>query len=623
MCGITGIAYLRGDKKVALKTLKTMTDVLAHRGPDGEGFYINNNVGLGHRRLSIIDLSTGDQPIYSRDKSLVLVFNGEIYNYVEIREDLKKLGHTFLTTSDSEVIIHAYEQWGLDCQKIFNGMWAFALWDNRNKSLFISRDRIGVKPLYYSVYNNTFSFASEIKSILSVFPGMKINLSVISLYLTLSYIPAPHSFYKNILKLEPGCCLLLKDGNYKVSRYWDLPDIDEQDLIKDKSSVYEQFDDLFRDSVKLRMRSDVPYGAFLSGGLDSTSTVAIMSELSSYPVETFTIGFKEKTFDESDLANEAAKKFSTHHHQGTVEHDSFLQSLEKVVNSYDEPFGDSSAIPTGYVSKFAVKHVKMVLTGDGGDECLSGYPGYQAEKIAYYYKKLPNIIRKKFPKSVGLISPYFKNDMRYMLNRMQRVVHTSNLHFPDRFLKKASYFDTDLLNDLFIKTDGIINPKDYISDFFIKTSLQEGFYQLNVFDLKISLPDRMLTKVDRMTMAYSLEARSPFLDYRLVELLFKVDMNVKMEGFERKTVLRNTIGKRLPRPILKAKKSGFGIPLREWMKESQFQKHFNKLKALEDFGFRYNTIKKMISENNGGQKDYGNHLWMLFVLNECLTNLKP
>ena len=622
MCGISGIVYLRGDKKVSLKTLKTMTSVVAHRGPDGEGFYINENIGLGHRRLSIIDLSTGDQPIYSSDKSLVLVFNGEIYNYIEIREELKKLGYNFLTKSDSEVIIKAYEEWGIECQNKFNGMWAFALWDDKNKLLFISRDRMGVKPLYYSIYNNTFSFASELKSILSIIPDMEKNLSVIGLYLTLSYIPAPHSFYKNIFKLEPGCCLLLKDGNYKISRYWDLPDIDEQDLINDKNRVYEKFDYLFKDSVKIRMRSDVPYGAFLSGGLDSTSVVAIMSELSSYPVETFTIGFKEKAFDESDLANEAANKFSTNHHQGTVEHDVFLHSLEKVVHFYDEPFGDSSAIPTGYVSKFAVEHVKMVLTGDGGDECLAGYPGYQAEKIAYYYKKLPHIVRKKFPKSIGLISPYFKNDKRYLLNRMQRVAFTSNLHFFERFFKKVSYFDTGLLSNLFINTDGIINSKEYLLDFFKKTRLQEGFYKLNVFNLKISLPDRMLTKVDRMTMAHSLEARSPFLDYRLIELLFKVDMNVKMEGFERKTVLRNTIGKKLPRSILKAKKSGFGIPLREWMKQSEFQKHFNKLKTLENFGLRYSTIEKMIYENKDGQKDYGNHLWMLFVLNECLTNSK-
>lgn len=329
MCGIAGILHFDKDRKADKSVLMKMTESISYRGPDGDGFYLQNNLGLGHRRLSIIDLPTGEQPMFNEDKSIVLVFNGEIYNYIELREELKKEGYIFKTSSDSEVIIKAYEKWGIDCQKKFNGMWAFALWDNFKRQLFLSRDRIGEKPLQYAVFENTFVFGSEIKSILAYGVPKIPNYELLDLYLTLSYIPTPYTFFKDIHKLKPGHCLIIHDSNIKEHKYWDLPEIDENNMKSDKKSIYENFSQLLTDSVKLRMRSDVPYGAFLSGGLDSSSIVSIMSKISTFPVETFTIGFKEKSYDERNLAAAVAKKFQTNHHEYVVEPDSFDESLKK------------------------------------------------------------------------------------------------------------------------------------------------------------------------------------------------------------------------------------------------------------------------------------------------------
>lgn len=309
MCGIAGIFHFDSSRSVNELLLKKMTNCLSHRGPDGEGFFIKDSIGLGHRRLTIIDLSTGDQPMFNEDKSIAIIFNGEIYNYVELKDELKKLGCKFFTNSDTEVIIRAYQTWGVDCQNKLNGMWAFALWDERKNQLFISRDRIGEKPLFYSVHDNTFLLGSEIKSILAYGIPKIPNLELTELYLTLGYIPAPYTFYKNISKLRAGHYLIVSPNSVQEKKYWDLPEIDEGNMISDKKTVNETFENLLKDSVKIRMRSDVPFGAFLSGGLDSASIVALMSEISREKVQTFTIGFKEKMFDERKLAALVAEKF--------------------------------------------------------------------------------------------------------------------------------------------------------------------------------------------------------------------------------------------------------------------------------------------------------------------------
>ncbi|MEX2513463.1 MAG: asparagine synthase (glutamine-hydrolyzing) [Cyclobacteriaceae bacterium] len=617
MCGITGILHFDREKKADSFILKKMTDSILHRGPDGEGHYLHNNVALGHRRLSIIDLNTGDQPMFNEDNSLSLVFNGEIYNYIELREELKRTGSCFKTDSDTEVIIKAYEKWGIKCQNRFNGMWAFALWDNNKQQLLLSRDRIGEKPLHYTIYENSLIFGSEIKSILAYGVPKIPNNELLEIYLSLGYIPAPYTFYKNIHKLKAGHCLIIGRNDIKERQYWDLPEIDEENMISNKKEVYEKFEDLFTDSVRLRMRSDVPYGAFLSGGLDSSSIVASMSEISSFPVETFTIGFKEKMYDERYLAKLVADKFNTNHHEFIVESQSFNESLDNIAFHFDEPFGDSSAIPTGYVSKFAASKVKMVLTGDGGDEVLSGYTTYQHEKFASQFKRLPSFVCNKFPYFLELISSPIKGSLKYYLNRARVVSFSSNMDFQSRYLYKTPGIDLAAIKQM-TKDEKVYPIEEYLSDFMKKCTYKDPFYQLMYLNFKLSLPDDMLTKVDRMSMAYSLETRTPFLDFRLIEYMVNVHKDIKMKKYERKTVLRNSLGHKLPKQLLTASKKGFVVPLLDWFKEDSFSKKLYKLKESlpmvneEIFGRIANT-------NTKEDKELGNFIWKLFVLNKIIN----
>ena len=618
MCGITGIIHLDREKKIDPVILKKMTDAISYRGPDGFGYYNHNNVGLGHRRLSIIDLSTGNQPMFSDDRTIVLVFNGEIYNYIELREELIKLGYRFKTTSDTEVIITAYQHWGTDCQNKFNGMWSFALWDEKKQQLFLSRDRIGEKPLYYSVYENALIFGSEIKSILAYGVPKIPNLELTEIYLSLSFIPAPFTFYKNINKLQAGHCLIIAGSEVKEKKYWDLPEIDENKMLTDKQAIYKNFEHLFTDSLKIRMRSDAPYGAFLSGGLDSSSIVALMSENSSYPVQTFTIGFKEKDFDERQLAKMVADKFATNHHEYLVEPESFDEALFKIIHHYDEPFGDSSAIPTGHVSKFAASKVKMVLTGDGGDELLSGYTTYQGEKFSEQFQKLPTWFRKGVPTFVSKIATPFRGSVRYKLNRVQDVCELANMDFESRYLNKVSSIDVATIKQM---TGGqkVFPIEDFLKGFIKGCTYKDSFYKLMYMNIKLTLPDDMLVKVDRMSMAYSLETRTPFLDYRLIEYMVGVDKKVKMQGYERKSILKNSIAKKLPDALLNASKKGFRVPLREWFKEEGFTSELNELVKTNTFT-KKEILQEIIDLNKTGKKDYGNFIWSCLVLNKILNN---
>jgi asparagine synthase (glutamine-hydrolysing) len=541
-----------------------------------------------------------------------LVCNGY---YLELREELILLGNSFSTTSDTEVVINAYRTWGLDCQQHFNGMWAFALWDETLRQLFISRDRIGEKPLYFSSFDNSFVFGSEIKSLFAYGLPKTPNLNLLEIYLTLNYIPAPFTFFKNIQKLKAGYCLVISDKKVKEQQYWDLPEIDENNMLNNKKKIFKNFDTLFRDSIKIRMRSDVPYGAFLSGGLDSSAIVALMSEISSYPIETFTIGFKEKAFDERHLAKQVAKKFGTNHHERMVEPDAVEEALDNIISHFDEPFGDASAIPTGYVSRFASSKVKMVLTGDGGDEVLSGYTVYQGEKFASLYQKLPGWLRKGFPSMLSQISGKLKGNIRYKLNRIQNVCNSSNLDFQNRYLSKVAFIELSVIKQI-SKELKVYAAEDFLEDFMRKCTYKDPFYKLMYLNLKLSLPDDMLVKVDRMSMANSLETRAPFLDFRLIEYMAHVHKDIKMRHFQRKTVLRNTVGQKLPPAILNAPKKGFAVPLREWFKKNSFAESLSNLGRTMPF-LNHEIISKIIQMNKRGEKDFGNFIWLLFVLQGC------
>jgi len=616
MCGITGIFHFDQDRTVDRALLTKMTDVIRHRGPDGEGYYIKGSIGLGHRRLSIIDLQTGDQPMFNDNKSIVLVLNGEIYNYIELKEELKKLGHSFRTTSDTEVVIRAYEEWGIDCQERFNGMWAFALWDENKQQLLLSRDRIGEKPLNYSVTDQTLIFSSEIKSLFEFGLRKNIRLELIEIYLVMTNIPGPDTFYKDINKLKPGHFLIANSEGIKEFKYWDLPDIEENNMLSNKAKIYEEFSALFEDAVRIRMRCDVPYGAFLSGGLDSSSIVALMSKISSHPVETFTIGFPEKDFDESSLASEVAKKFHTNHHPGTVSPTNLSDAVISAISHFDEPFGDSSAIPTWQVSHFAVNKVKMVLTGDGGDEVLSGYRSYSGIKFSSLYAKLPGSLQKSLPVAVNLFAEGMNGRRRYKLNRVANVFETARLPFFERMANKQSYLPIPLIKNLTSNISDKINIEDYYQGKVNNLPYQDEFYKLMYLNFKYDLPDDYLVKVDRMSMANSLETRAPFLDHRLIEFMVKVDKKVKLQGWERKSVLRRTTGRQLPKNLLKAPKKGFGVPLREWFKDDYNSKNFDfrKIKLICDA----KTIDQIVEDNAKGKRDNGNFIWTLMMLEAYL-----
>ena len=615
MCGISGYLHFDKDRPASLPALQRMSDVLVHRGPDGQGLHVKGNVALAHQRLAIIDLSSGAQPMFNEDRSVVIVFNGEIYNYLELRDELKSLGHRFITQSDTEVLIRAYEQWGTELHAKLNGMWAFVIWDERKNQLLLSRDRTGEKPLHYAQIDGTFLFASELKSILAYGFPREANLEVLEIYLALGYIPAPHSFVKNVHKLPPGHYAIVSDGRIRMHQYWNMPALDEENMLTNRNEVFEQFEYLFHDSIRLRMRSDVSYGAFLSGGLDSSAVVAVMSKISGQPIETFTIGFDEEGFDERELAREVARTFKTNHHEYTVNPDSFDESLERTLHHFDEPFGDSSAIPTGYVSKYANQQVKMVLTGDGGDEILSGYNAYQSEKFAAQYQRMPRVLRAIPSGLLDVAAMVGGNTYKRKLARVGKILRTSNMGFNERLVEKATWGGVDLVRQLLQPLSGKVIPVDeYLNDFMNGCPYKDNFYRMMYYHIKLTLPEDMLTKVDRMSMAYSLEARVPFLDHRLIEFMARVHKDVKMQGYERKSVLRRTVGRALPKSILSGSKKGFVVPLREWFKDRSLTASLPNYLAQTPLDMNRGLVDGVLAKNASGQADYGNFIWMLFLL---------
>jgi asparagine synthase (glutamine-hydrolysing) len=550
----------------------------------------------------------------SHDGSLVIVFNGEIYNYIELREELCRLGHQFRSNSDTEVLLEGYAEWGLGLHDRLNGMWAFAIWDKNKRQLVLSRDRLGEKPLYYAVHDQTLYFGSELKSLLACGIPRDPDLSLTEIYLTFGYIPAPYSFIRGTRKLEPGHFLLVDDSRVENKKYWDLPYIPEQEMHTDHVTVCERFNELFHDSVRLRMRSDVPFGAFLSGGLDSASIVTVMSGLSRHPLETFTVGFHEKDYDESELARAVAQRVGSHHHEQTVEVASLDEELREVLGACDEPFGDSAAIPTSLIAKHARKQVKMVLTGDGGDETLSGYNAYQSEKFATIWQRTPAPIRLAADGILALVTGIGPVKENLRARQLRRVLQTSLLPFNDRLFTKATFGSPAIVRSMVAPLERTaVSAREFLADFMGRCRYEDDFYRLMYYNLKLTLPDQMLAKVDRMTMHHSLEARVPFLDHRLVEYMVGVSKTVKMRGWERKSVLRSTIGRQLPPALLKARKKGFVVPLRLWFGNEQFIERFKKLSHSEVGGLDMRAAQQAVLDNAKGKADYGNFIWMMMI----------
>jgi len=561
MCGIAGV-FSKYDP-VDEDLIRTMTNTMIHRGPDDEGYYIHPRVGLGMRRLSIIDIIGGQQPIHNEEQKIWLVFNGEIYNYVELREQLMKRGHNFYTSADTEVIVHLYEDKGVECLSQLNGMFAFALWDEEKQQLLLAVDRLGIKPLYYYDDGRAVLFASELKSMLqATWVSRDLDLNAVSLYLSLEYVPAPKTIFKNILKLQPGHYLLYDKNGAKIKKYWDVRDFTHQNFQSKQKIIY-KIQELLQDSVRLRLRSDVPVGAYLSGGIDSSTIVGYASGFIPDPIATFSVGFGDDSFKELPYARIVAEKFRTDHYELVVSAKDALQELPNLVWHMDEPMADSAIVPHYLISKFAANKVKVVLSGLGGDELFAGYPRY-LEKMGgrreRLFKRLPQTFKDYalLPITRILSQSFHKKMLDCHLLEQRRYLQAVSIFTPAEKRKllnrQTSYEDDSLLNSYF---DGL-PTKDWVN-------------RLLLVDIQSYLPGDILALTDRMSMAVSLEARVPFLDHRLVEYVISIPGNLKLSGKEWKIILKESVNSFMPKEILTRPKWGFNAPANAWIKKDLYQ----------------------------------------------------
>jgi asparagine synthase (glutamine-hydrolysing) len=628
MCGICGKIDFTG-KTVPLELLRNMTDSIAYRGPDDEGFFSDGPVGLGHRRLSIIDLSpAGRQPMSNEDESLWLVFNGEVYDFAETREKLIAKGHTLKSRTDTETVLHLYEDEGVACLKHLNGMFAFALWDARLQRLWLARDRLGKKPLVYFWDGKRLIFASEIKAILRD-PDVprEIDFEALDLYLTLNYIPATWTIFKNIRKLPPGHSLVLEKEELSIQSFWDVPANEaEHDIPSPSDSMpWDQCKDRLRQlleaSVARRLIADVPLGAFLSGGLDSSIIVALMARQSSRPVKTFSIGYKDLPFfDETRYAREVAQFNRTEHYEFKLGYKDILDAFPKVLDLLDEPFADSSAVPTYIVSRETKRHVTVALSGDGGDELFAGYRMYLGEYWAKYFARIPGALRKY------MIAPLVQSlpDARdkpglELIRRAKKFLRGMSLSFPERFCGWREIFPFAARQKL------LRRPPD--RNFYLELVRQavenskalfpeDGINLMLYLDVKGLLPGDMLTKVDRMSMANSLEVRVPFLDYTLVQYVFSLKGSTKLGAWKGKRVLLETFKDLLPPLLHNRPKWGFEMPIGAWLKkELKFltEEYLRKDRIEKQGLFDPAVIRDLVTNHMSGRQDTSWQLWNLIV----------
>lgn len=618
MCGICGVVNIEHEDPVKSDILKEMCDVIKHRGPDDEGFLLDGHVGIGMRRLSIIDLNTGKQPISNENGSVWIVFNGEIYNHIELRHELEKKGHQFKTKTDTEAIVHAYEEWGENCVQKLNGMFGFAIWDKRKQMMFIARDRIGIKPMYYFFDGKRLIFGSELKSILKAEDIPKrVDLQALDNFLTFEYIPAPLSIFQDIKKLPAGYYLTLRNGNIKVRNYWEL---NFQANGLDERSVQNNLKELLQDAVKIRLMSDVPLGAFLSGGIDSSTTVALMAQVMDQPVKTFSIGFEDSTYNELEYARMIAKKFNTDHHEFIIKPDA-VELTEQLIGFLDEPFGDFSIFPTYLVSKMARDYVTVVLSGDGGDELFAGYDPYIADRLFAKYAKIPRFIRNGvIAKMADIIPPTSKK--KGFINRTKRFIegaklpedlhHTRWMIFLQELEKEMLYAD-DMKSGI---TEN--DPYKFIRHYFANSAYNkndEVSRQLYV-DIKTYLVDDILVKVDRMSMATSLEARVPFLDHRFVEFSATIPSSMKLKSNMTKYILKKSMEDILPHDILYRGKEGFSIPIKNWLKNElkpMLTDTLSTEKVKREGFFNPDYINRLIKEHLKGKENHSHRLWALMM----------
>jgi asparagine synthase (glutamine-hydrolysing) len=604
-----------------------MTDILRHRGPDGQGVYIQDSVGLGHRRLAIIDLSeAGKQPMSNEDGSIWVTYNGEIYNFQEIRHTLIEKGHIFQSNTDTEVIVHAYEEWGTDCLAKFNGMFAFGLWDQQRQRLWLARDRLGIKPLFYAVCPPSAEnagcllFGSEIKAILaSGLIEARINLEGLHHYLSLNYTPAPHTLFEGVSQLLPGHYLLANtSGHIHTAEYWDV--VYQEGPYRDEQYYFETFEQLAADSVRIRLVSDVPFGAFLSGGVDSSGIVYWMAQAMAQPVKTFSIGFQEKSYNELDYAGQVAQACQTDHYSQLVTANA-AAVLPKIVWHAEEPTADSSMIPLYYLAQMARQHVTMALSGDGADEILAGYETYQAYYAQRLYRLLPGFIRR------GILAPLIhqlpNSDKKVSLDfKLKRFVSGAELDPEAAHAYWRTIFDEPGKRLLYTEAvSAAINGADTLELYrtaFARSNARHPLNRMLYVDTRFYLPNDMLVKMDRMTMAHSLEARVPYLDYRLVEFAASIPPWLKLKEYRhKKYLLKAILSKYLPAEVLWRKKQGFNVPKGVWLKNELKEFVFDHLSAscLKEMGlFRPEIVQQILQMHAAGKRDYSHQIWGLLSL---------
>jgi asparagine synthase (glutamine-hydrolysing) len=619
MCGICGFVSLKSYSLSKQDILLKMVNALRHRGPDDEGIFIEKDIALGVRRLSIIDLMSGHQPIHNEDKSIWIVYNGEIYNFLELREYLEKKGHIFYTKSDTEVIVHLYEEYGRHCVSKLNGMFAFTIWDRRKNELFLARDRFGIKPLYYSEFNGQFIFASEIKAILQ-FPDFAPELDLVSLdqYLTFEYIPAPRSIFKKIHKLPAAHSLIYKNKNISLDKYWGINFSLARNFVPEQEAK-ERLLELLKMAVKRHLISDVPLGVFLSGGIDSSTITALANNFSTDRIKTFSIGFKEDSFDESSYVRQVSKLYHTEHYHQDFTVGDLLNLLGEALHFLDEPLGDGSFFPTYLLSKFTKQNVKVALSGDGGDELFAGYPTYQAHKLIKYYQLIPAILREKIIERIILNLPVSMHNFSLDFKAKKFITSASSSLDIRHILWMGSFNHQDKIKLYAPALREILNLKDNFEPadiYFHEPGVNGELNRLQYFDIKTYLQDDLLVKTDRASMANSLEVRVPYLDYELAEFVFSLPADLRLNNLKTKYIFKKTVKGLLPNNIIHRKKKGFGIPVAFWIKEELKQLVLgmlekNKIKREGLFNHQY--IGDLLQQHFANKVDNRKKIWTLFM----------
>ena len=605
----------RPDEQVDGAQVHRMCQSIVHRGPDDEGIYTQGPVGLGMRRLSIIDLSGGHQPIHNEDKSIWIVYNGEIYNFPELRRGLEQRGHKFYTHTDTEIIVHLYEELGADCVKKLRGMFAIALYDERRQSLLLARDRLGKKPLHYAVHQGRLLFGSEIKTMLTVAPELaEVNPEGLLQYFYFGYIPDPHTAFRRIHKLPPGHLMEYRNGRTSIREFWDLPEYGTQAAMSEEDCL-EELERRLEEAVRIRLISDVPLGALLSGGVDSSIIVALMARVTSQPVKTFSIGFEAEKFNEAEYARLVAERFGTDHHE-LILNPNLEETLTFLSGMLEEPFGDSSMLPTYYVSRMARQHVTVALSGDGGDELFAGYDRYLVAMERRKFDRIPNWLGRIYRDQVHHRVPagmYGKN-----------LAWNASLAARDRYLDDVSYLpvlhrERSLFSKDFLRAaEHLPNPLEQWQHYYDHAPAKDPLSRLLYLDTKTYLTADILAKVDRMSMATSLEVRVPMLDHEFVEWVAGLPVDWKFRTGTRKFILKK-LAERLgiPPALLHRRKQGFQLPLVEWMRDSMKDQYLRVLleeRTLQRGYFKPDAVRALIDEHTRGRRNRSGILWRMLVL---------